>query len=79
MTRTLLVPYAYASIASIDCIPLSSFEPKAILLVFPLRTLCLSLLNICCVFNFNLVFFMNSLRSFLRQSMLNLFFSRYFV
>ena len=79
MTRPLLVPYAYASIASIACIPLSSFELKAILLVFPLRTLCLSHLNLCCVFNFNLVFFMNSLGSFLRQSTLNLFFSRYFV
>ena len=47
LTRSYLVPYAYVSIKSTDCIVLSSFELKAILL------------NLCCIFNINLLFFMN--------------------
>ena len=36
---SLLVPYAYVSIESIDCILLSSFELKAILLNSSAKTL----------------------------------------
>ena len=61
LTRSLLVPYAYVSIESIDCILLSSFELKAILLISSVKTLCLSLLNLCCVFDIDLLFLMNSL------------------
>ena len=52
-TRFLFIPDAYGSIESIDCILLSSFELKAILLVSSIKTLCFSLLNLCCVFNIN--------------------------
>ena len=61
LTRSLLVPYVYVSIESIDCILLSSFELKAILLISSVKTLCLSLLNLCCVFDIDLLFLMNSL------------------
>ena len=63
-TRSFLVPYAYVSVESVDCILLSSFELKAILLISSVKTLCLSLLNLCCVFDINLMFFMNSLFKF---------------
>ena len=57
-TRSLFVPYAYVSIASIDSILLSSYELKAILLISPVKTLCLALLNLCCVFiNFYYCFY----------------------
>ena len=56
-TRSLLVPCTYVSIKSIDCILLSSFELKAILLSSSVKTLCLSLLNQCFVFNITLLFF----------------------
>ena len=59
-TRSLLVPYVYVSIESIDCIILSSFELKAILSISPVKTLFLLLLNLCCVSYINLLFFMNS-------------------
>ena len=59
-TRSFLVPYAYVSIESIDCTLLLSFKVKAILLIFSIKTLCLSLLNLCFVFNVNLLFFRNS-------------------
>ena len=49
---SLHVPCAYVSIKSIDCILLSSFELKAILLITSVKTLCHSLLNLCCAFNF---------------------------
>ena len=55
ITRSLLIPNAYVSIQSIDCILLLSFELKAILLISSVKTLCLSLLNLCCVFNINLL------------------------
>ena len=51
LTRSLFIRYAYVSIESMDCILLSSFELKAILLTSSVKTLCLSLLNFCCVFN----------------------------
>ena len=59
LTRSLFVPYAYVSIKSIDCILLSSFELKAILLISSVKTLYLSLLNLRCVFNIDLLFLMN--------------------
>ena len=52
----LFIPYAYVFIKSIDCILLSSFEPKAVLLISSVKTLCSSLLNICCAFNISLLF-----------------------
>ena len=61
LTKSLLVPCAYASIESIDCIILSSFELKAILLISSVKTLCFSLLNLFCIFNIDLLFFINSL------------------
>ena len=72
LTRSLLVPYAYVSIESNDCILLSSFELNAILLISLVNTLCLSLLNLC--FNIDLLFLIDFLKSFLRLSMLILFF-----
>ena len=55
LTRYLLIAYAYVSIESIDCILLLLFELSAILLISSLKTLCLSVLNLCRVFN--MVFF----------------------
>ena len=71
LTKFLLVPYAYVSIESIDCILLSSFELKAILLISLVKTLYLLLSNSCCVFIKKLLFFMNSLLSFLRRFFLD--------
>ena len=68
--RYLLISCAYISIESIDCILLSSFELKAILLISSVKTLCLSLLNLCCVFNTSL-FFMNYFLSSLRHQFLS--------
>ena len=58
LDRSLPVLYANVSFKSIDCILLSSFELKAILSISSGKILCLSLLNFCCVFNTNLLFFM---------------------
>ena len=63
--RSVLITCAYVSIESIDYILLSSFELKAILLISSVKTLCLSLLNLCCVFNISL-FFTNTFLSSLR-------------
>ena len=60
LTRTLFVPYTYVSLKSIDHILLPLFELKEILLISSVKTLCLSNLNLCFVFNINLWFFMNS-------------------
>ena len=79
LTRSLNVPYIYVSIKSIYYILLSSFERKAVLLISSVKTLCLSLLNLCCAFNINLLFFMNSLISFLRLSMSISSFSTWFI
>ena len=62
------------SIESIDCILLSSFELKAILLIASVGTLFLSLLNLCCVLNIDLLFLMNSLWFPLVRSISILFF-----
>ena len=61
LTRSLLVPYAYVSVESTDCILLSLFELKAILFISSVKPLCFSLLNLSCVFNIDLFFLMNSL------------------
>ena len=60
-TKTVLVPHAYVSIESIDCILLTSFELKTILSISSVNTLYLSLLNLCCIFNIDLLFLMNCL------------------
>ena len=60
LTRSLLVPYAYIFIDSIDCILLSSFELNAFLLISSVKVLWLSLLNLCCVFKIDLLCLMNS-------------------
>ena len=74
LNRCLLVPYAYVSIKSIDCILLSWFELQAILLISSVKTFYLSLLNPWCVFNIDLLFLINSLWFSLRRSMSILFF-----
>ena len=66
--RSSRVPYAYVSIKSIDCILLSSFQLKAVLLINSVKTLCVSLLNLCCYFN--LIFSTNSFSKALRLSTL---------
>ena len=73
-TRSLLVLGAYVSIKSIDCIPLLSLEFTTILLISSVKTLCFSLLNLCCVFNIRLLFFMSSFLSSLELSASILFF-----
>ena len=60
LNRSFLVPYAYVSIESADCILLALFELKAILSISSVKPLCFSLLNLCCVFNIILFFFMTS-------------------
>ena len=64
--RFLFVPCAYVSIESVDCILLSSFELKTILLTFSVNTLSFSILNLCCSFKIDLLFFMSSSWSSLR-------------
>ena len=77
LNRSLIFPYTCICIKSIDCILLSSFEIKLILLISLVKSLCLSLLILCSVFNINLLFFMNYLWPFLRHPIL--FFSRCFI
>ena len=69
LNRSLLIPYAYVSIKWTDWFILSLFELKAILTIFSIKTLCFSLLNLCCAFNINWFNFVNSLSSFLRLSL----------
>ena len=57
LTKSFFVPYAYVSIESIDFILLLLFEHKAILLTSLVKTLCLSLLELCWFFNIDLLFF----------------------
>ena len=61
LTRSSIVPYAYVSIESIDCNFLSVVEVKAIFLISSMKTLCLSPLKLCCIFNIDLLFLVNSL------------------
>ena len=61
-TRFSLVSYTYVSIESNDLRFLLSFELNVISLIFSLKTLCLSLLNLCCTFNIDLIWYwLNSL------------------
>ena len=55
-TKSVLFPYAYISIESIDCILSSSFELKAVLLISSVNTWYFSLLNLFCVFDISLLF-----------------------
>ena len=55
------VPYAYIAIESIDCILISLLALNAILLTYSVNKLYLSLLNLFCDFNINLLLFMNSI------------------
>ena len=71
---SLLVPYAYISIESIDRNFLSSFELKAILLISSVKTLCLSILKISCVFNFTLLFFYEVFLILFKTNYVNFFF-----
>ena len=57
LTRSLLIPYAYVFIISIDCILSVSFDFKVILLISSVKTLYLSLSYLCFVFNINLFFY----------------------
>ena len=75
LTKSLLVPCTYVSIESIDCILLSSFGFRATLLISSVKTLCLLLLDLFCIWNIDLLFFISSLT--LSMSILN--FSRYFI
>ena len=68
----LLIPYAYVSIKSIDYILLSLFELEAILLISSLKTLCISFLDLCYVFNIYL-FFYEFFMIFLKANYVNLF------
>ena len=66
----------YVSIKSIDCVFLSSFEFKAILLklCIILEILCFSLLNLCCIFNIDLLFFYKFFLIFFNILCINLLF-----
>ena len=61
LTRSLLVRYAYASIRSIHCIVLSSFKLNEMLIISSVKALWLSLPDLCCVFNIDLLFLYNFL------------------
>ena len=79
LPRSLLIPYKYVFIKAINCILLSAFEFQAILLIFPVKSLCLSLLKLFLVFNISLMFFYQFFMIFLRLSTLVSFFSRWFI
>ena len=68
--------YVYFSIKLIDSIILWSLKRKATFLISSLKTLCLSLLNLCCV---SLLVFINFVWSSLRLSALISFFSKWLV
>ena len=61
LIRSLLVPYVYVSIESIDYFLLLSFKLKAILFISSVETLYFSFLNLRWVFKIDLLFLMNSL------------------
>ena len=64
LVRSLHIPYANVSIESIDSIFLSSINYEAVLLISSAKTLFRSFLNLCFVFNIDLLFLMNSLQFF---------------
>ena len=59
--RSLLISCEYVSVESIHCILLSTLELKAVFLISSVKTLRLSLLNLCCVFNITFFYFVISL------------------
>ena len=65
LTRSTLIPYAYVSIKSIDCIFYCHLNLE---LMSSLKALWVSLFDLCCGFNINLLFFTNSFN--------NIYFSR---
>ena len=74
-TRSLLVLYAHVSTELIDCIPLPSIELTGILSVSSLETLCLSLRNVCCIFNIIVLYFINVLKIFSKKIHVQIIFS----
>ena len=76
---SLFVAYAYVFIKSFDCILLSSLALNVILLTSLVNTPCFSVLNICCEFSINLLFFYDLLWFSRRLSTLRLFCSKWFV
>ena len=72
--RSLLVPYAYVSIESIDSILLSSLALNAILLTSSVNALFFSLLNLPCDHSISLLILSNSLSFSFRLSTSSLFF-----
>ena len=78
-TRSLLTPYAYVSMKSINCILLSLFELKVILLISSVKILCFSLLNLYSVFNINLLLFHKFFMIFCKNVSVSFIFSFYFV
>ena len=79
LTRSLLIPYAYVSIESFDCILLSSFELNAILLICSVKKLCLSILNLCCFFFYQLIVFYEFFVIFFKTLYVNFIFSKCFI
>ena len=78
-TRSLLIPYTYVPIKSTDCITLSSFELTVIILISSVKSLCLSLLNLYCVFNIDILFLIGFLWTcFLRTSIIIFFLENLF-
>ena len=59
LDNVLLVLYAYIFIESIDCTLLSAFEFKTTLFFSLVKPLCLSLLNLWCVFNITRLLFID--------------------
>ena len=67
-------PYSCVPIESIDSILFKYLTLDAIMLNSSTNTLYFLILNLCCVFNINSLFYMNSLLFSIRLSTLNLFF-----
>ena len=71
--RFLLVPYAYVSTKSLDCILLLSLVLNAILFTPSVKKLSFSIRNFSCDFSINLLLLINSLWFSLRLSTLTFF------
>ena len=72
-TSSLLVPYTYISIESIDCILLSSLALYVILLTSSVNTLSFLLLNLRRDFNIDLLFFYEFFMIFFKTFNINFF------
>ena len=80
LTGSLVVPYAYVSLESTDSMLLLSFELNAILLTSSVKTLRLSLLNLSCVFDIDLLFFYEFSMTFFKTICFNfIFFQTFFI